>query len=195
MCWHTVTLCLNPKLFFFFFFLEAKERGEFMALQLLALVTVNWLLSEAVKVFYGPPVCAGTLSGFTPVRRAELLMASPASPHLATELSYSTSTGPRLLVVTFFSVPLALHFTSLSVPYLPAHFYVSLLWRDRQTKRLLLCWLSAWESCASYLWTETLWVALRHWEGTSTTKDSCLLQSTIDFHHGDRKTFMEETRI
>ncbi|TKS87782.1 Eyes absent -like protein 1 [Collichthys lucidus] len=45
---------------------KRKERGEFMALQLLALVTVNWPLSEAVKVFYGPPVCAGTLSGFTP---------------------------------------------------------------------------------------------------------------------------------
>lgn len=60
-----------------------------MALQLFALVTVNWPLSEAVKVFYGPPVCAGTLSGFTPVRRAGLLMASPASPHLAAELSYS----------------------------------------------------------------------------------------------------------
>lgn len=35
------------------------------------------------------------------MRRAELLMASPASPRLATELSYSKTTGPRLLVVTF----------------------------------------------------------------------------------------------
>lgn len=34
-----------------------------MALQLLALVTVNWPLSEAVKVFYGPLFVPGLCQG------------------------------------------------------------------------------------------------------------------------------------
>lgn len=59
MCWQTVTLRLNP----WFFFLEAKERGDFSAQQLLALVTVNWPLSEAVKVFYGPLFVPGLCQG------------------------------------------------------------------------------------------------------------------------------------
>lgn len=34
-----------------------------MALQLLSLVTVNWLLSEAVRVFYGRPFVPGLCLG------------------------------------------------------------------------------------------------------------------------------------
>lgn len=41
-----------------------------MALQLLSLVTVNWLLSLAVRVFYGRPFVQGLCLGFTPVRRS-----------------------------------------------------------------------------------------------------------------------------
>lgn len=33
-----------------------------------------------------------------------------------------------------------------------------------------------------------------HLEGTSMTKDSCLLPHTNDFHHSERKTFMEDKR-
>lgn len=48
---------------FLFFSLEAKERGEFMALQLIALVTVNRPLSEAVRVFYGRLFALGLCRG------------------------------------------------------------------------------------------------------------------------------------
>lgn len=67
MCRRAVTLRLNAQTFSFFFSLslslEAKEGGEFMALQLLSLVTVNWLLSEAVRVFYGRPFVPGLCLG------------------------------------------------------------------------------------------------------------------------------------
>lgn len=65
MCRRAVTLRLNAKTFSFFLSLsvEAKEGGEFMALQLLSLVTVNWLLSEAVRVFYGRPFVPGLCLG------------------------------------------------------------------------------------------------------------------------------------
>lgn len=110
MCWHTVTLRLNTKLFFFSLSLSGIEGerwiyGAAAACPGYCELAAFWSCQSVLR----PPVCAGTLSGFTPVRRAELLMASPGSPHLATELIYSKPPGPRLLVMTFlhpFSSPL-----------------------------------------------------------------------------------------
>lgn len=106
MCWHSVTLCLNLKLFFFN--LEAKERGEFTALQLLALVTVNRPLSGAVKVFYGPVFEPGLCQG----------------SHLWGEQSYWRPRLPRHRKTQehdywwwHFSIPLAPSFSPLPVPY------------------------------------------------------------------------------
>lgn len=199
MCWHTVTHRLNPKLFFFFF-CKAKERegGEFMALQLLALVTVNWPLSGAVKVFYGLLFVPGLCQGSHLWGEQSYWWPRRASPHLATELRSSKTTGPRLLVVTFSSVPLArphpllFTFPSRLLLYLFTYFFFFLKSplhprTDRQSFSVKP------GSPALLIYEQTLWVAPCHWEGTSTTKDSCLLQSTIDFHHSERKTFMEET--
>lgn len=66
-----------------------------MAPQLPALVTVNWPLSEAVRVFYGRPF-VWTLSGFTPVRGAELPTA--AAPR---DSANAKAPARRLLAATF----------------------------------------------------------------------------------------------
>lgn len=66
MCRHAVTLRLNSQTFSFFSFAlsgRESERGGFMAPQLPALVTVNWPLSEAVRVFYGRPFVPGLCLG------------------------------------------------------------------------------------------------------------------------------------
>lgn len=193
MCWHTVTLRLNLYfLLLLLLFWTRRGRGEFMALQLLALVTVNWPLSGAVKVFYGPCLCRDSVRVHT---CEESRATDGASLHLTTELGYSK---PQAHDYWWWcsSVPLAspLLFSSCVVrSFFCKDFFVSLLSQDRETKRLLLWWLSVWESCA-YLWTETLRVAPRHLEGTSTTKDLCLLQCAIDFHHSGKKPFMEERK-
>lgn len=135
MCWHTVTLCLNPKLFFFFFLSGSEgERwiyGAAAACPGYCELAAFWSCQSVLR-----PPCLRRDS----VRvhtceesRATDGLARLASPRHRTELQYThrpTTTGGD-----FFSVPLALHLTSLSDPYLPAHFYVSLLSRDRQTDK------------------------------------------------------------
>ena len=107
MCWHTVTLRLNLNLFPFFFilYLEAKARGEFTALQLLALVTVNWRRSEAVTVFYGALLVPGLCQG----------------SHLWGEQSYWWPRPPRLTSPQNSSKPQALDYCwwHFSVPLAP----------------------------------------------------------------------------
>lgn len=89
-----------------------------MAPQLPALVTVNWPLSEAVRVFYGRPF-VWTLSGFTPVGRAEL---PTAAARCRTPLTLKLQ--PHDYWRRHFSVRSAHPIPSapLPVPYLSAHF-------------------------------------------------------------------------
>lgn len=102
MCWHTVTLCLNLKLFFLIWKQRRKRwiYGAAAACPGYCESAAFWSCQSVLR----PRVWAGTLSGFTPVRGAELLTASAASPQ--------KNTGAQLLVVTF------LHPTSsLFLPY------------------------------------------------------------------------------
>lgn len=116
-----------------------------MALQLL-----NWLLSEAVKVFYNSPfepgLCQSSHLG------GEQRYWCARLPHIILPQNSATvKHRPATTGVTF------LHFSS-STPTLLWPFtsvpYLSELWmsQDRKKKQLLLCELSARESCTSYLW-------------------------------------------
>lgn len=78
MCRHAVTLRLNAKTFSFFLSLSGSKRerwiyGTAAACPGYCELAAFWSCQSVLW----PPVCAGTLSGFTPVRRAELPTASP----------------------------------------------------------------------------------------------------------------------
>lgn len=145
-----------------------------MALQLLSLVTVNWLLSEAVRVFYGRPFVPGLCLG----------------SHLWGERSYRQPRHRTLLPLKLqpgdywrwrwhvvllrpfsqwlcSSTPPPISTGSLSV-YPPLSLQGH---RDKGDCSSVKRWPG---SPALFIYKGRLWVAVHHWEGSSTTKDLCL---------------------
>lgn len=199
-----VTHRLNPKLFPSFFFpaKRRRERERGSEVNLRRCSCLPWLLwigrfLKLSKCFTAPCLCRDSVRVHTCEESratdglASLRLTSPQN-------SVTANCRAHSYWWWLFCVPLArptsaLRLRFISVP-LFTHFVASPSLWGRKTKQVLLCKASAWELCASYLWTDTLWVAPRHREGTSMIKDSCLLQSTIDFHRSERKTFMEERR-
>lgn len=165
MCRSAVTLRLNAKTFSFFFLSlslwKRRRGGKFMALQLLSLVTVNWLLFEAVRVFYGHPFVPGLCLG----------------SHLWGERSYRRPRRRTLLPLTLqprdycrwhVSVLSANPSPPPPVPSPSVHLGAS---RDKRDCSSVQRWPG---SPALFIYKGRLWVALHHWEGSSTTKDLCL---------------------
>lgn len=134
-------LTLRLSLFFFLSLSLWKWRrgGKFMALQLLSLVTVNWLLSEAVRVFYGRPFVPGLCLG----------------SHLWGERSYRRPRRRTLLPLTLQPRDYCRwHVSILSAnpsPPPPDPLSVCPPWSLQGQTRLLLCPALAWESCSFYL--------------------------------------------
>lgn len=126
-----------------------------MVQQLLTLVTVNRLLSEAAKVFYGPYTPSRLCRGSVRFHTLEESRATDGLAFRAAELSFSC----RPSFPPFSPHPLL--FTSCSFDSPP---FTSPLSVSGPTDLGWFLSASAWESCASYLWTD---FASGHWEGTS----------------------------
>lgn len=189
MCWHTVTLRLNTKLFFVPLSLPGSKR-EVNLWRCSCLPWLLWIgrflkLSECSTA---PSLCRDSVKVHT-------CEESGATGGLATELSRSNPPGPRLLLVTFLH-PLSSLFlrssphssvcsTSVRPLYSPS------LTAMRQTQKAtalsalgVLCFLfiKLWE------WHRVTEKVPR-WQ-----KTRAFLQRTINFHRSERKTFMDETK-
>lgn len=169
MCWHTVTLRLNTKLFF----LPLSLPGSKREVNLRRCSCLPWLLwigrfLKLSECFTAPCLCRDSVKVHT-------CEESGATDGLATELSRSNPPGPRLLLVTFLH-PLSSLFLR-SSPHSSSLLHVrpptlqSVSRRD-ETDTESDC--SVGLGSPVLLIYKTLGAAPRRWKGTSTTKDSCL---------------------
>lgn len=96
MCWHTVTLRLNTKLFFCPSLAPWKRRREVNLRRCSCLPWLLWIgrFLKLSECFTAPCLCRDSVKVHT-------CEESGATDGLATELSRSNPPGPRLLLVTF----------------------------------------------------------------------------------------------